>query len=52
MELVFCINFNPDIAEVRRVLEIASAAKAKAADYFLMLLDASAEVGEKVEEAI
>jgi len=35
-------KLDPDIAEIRRVLNIAFVAKAEAADYFLMLLEASA----------
>jgi len=39
------------IVEIRRVLKIASIVKAEAAYYFLMLLDACAEKGKKIEEA-
>lgn len=45
-------KLDPDIADVWCVLEIAYAAKTEAADYFLMLLDASAEGGEIINEAI
>jgi len=45
-------EIEPDVIETRRVLNIASAGEAEAANYFLMLLDASVVGGEKVEEAI
>jgi len=48
----FLYKLDPDIAEIPRVLMIASGAKAEAADYFLMLHDAFAEKGEKIKEAI
>lgn len=43
---------DPNVAEIRRVLEIASAAKVEAANYFLMMLDASAAGGLEIERAI
>jgi len=39
-------ELEPDLTEIRRVLNIASIAGVETADYFLMLLDASAE-GER-----
>jgi len=42
----------PNMAEVRHVLTLASNAKVESSDYFLAMLDASAEGGENVENAI
>jgi hypothetical protein len=43
---------DPNVVEIRRVLEIAYAAEVEAADYFLMMLDASAAGGLEIERAI
>ena len=42
----------PDVAEAKRVLKLASAVGSKTADYFLMMLDASSEGGEEIEHAV
>ena len=43
---------DPDVSEIRRILDIASAAGVESANYFLMMLDASEESGFEVERAI
>jgi hypothetical protein len=43
---------DPDVMEVRRVLNIASNVGVEIADYFLAMLDASAAGGENIEGAI
>jgi len=42
----------PDVEDVRRVLNIASVAEAEVVDYFLMLLDASAKGGKNIDRAV
>ena len=51
VEFIWC-TLDPDVAEIRRVLKIASATEVEAEDYFLMLLDASSEEGENIDRAI
>lgn len=45
-------DIEPDVEEVRRVLNIASVARAEFVDYFLMLLDVSAEGGKNIDKEI
>jgi hypothetical protein len=42
----------PNVAEVRCVLTIASTARVESANYFLAMLDASAKGGENIDGAI
>jgi pyruvate dehydrogenase complex dehydrogenase (E1) component len=45
-------DIEPNVADTRRVLDVASTVGFDVVDYFLMLLDASAVGDEKVERAI
>jgi len=45
-------DIEPNVAETRRVLDVASTVGSEAVSYFLMLLDASAARDEKIEKAI
>jgi len=50
--IILMFDPEPNVAEVRRVLTLASIAKAENVDYFLAMLDAFAEGSENIENAI
>jgi len=41
-----------DVAEAKRVLKLAFAVRSETANYFLMMLNASSEGGEEIEQAV
>ena len=50
--VILMFDLKPNVTEVRRVLTIVSTARVESADYYLEMLDASAEGGENIDRAI
>jgi hypothetical protein len=50
--VILMFDPEPNVAEVHRVLTLASIAKVESVDYFLAMLDASAEGGDNIENVI
>lgn len=45
-------DVEPDVAEAKRILKLASPSGSKVAAYFLMMLDTSSTGGEEIEQAV
>lgn len=45
-------DVEPDVAEAKRILKLASTSGSKVAAYFLMMLDTSSTGGEEIEQAV